>query len=154
MDRRISPPRDFEQLLDRLTESASPGAPPIFQSKQKALMFAAALGNSLGKRAPLDKKGTAIRLDVFEKALDEGYVGALAAAEAKSLQLLAVDKEDERATIFEEYANRGLAEIQRRCFDTAGDPLQILIQITEERGRPSDASVPGVDPSILKNLVG
>jgi dnd system-associated protein 4 len=154
MDRRISPPRDFEQLLDRLTEPASPGAAPIFQSKQKALMFAAALGHSLGVRTPLDKKGIAIRLDVFEKALDDGYVGSLAAAEAKSLQLLGADKEDERATIFEEYANRGLAEIQRRCFDASGDPLQILIQITEERGRIGDATVPGVDPSVLKDLVG
>jgi dnd system-associated protein 4 len=117
-------------------------------------MFAAALGYSLGVRTPLEKKGSAIRLDVFEKALDDAYVGALAAAEAKSLQLLAADREDDRATIFEEYAHRGLAEIQRRCFDTPGDPLQILIQIAEERGRSGDAAVVGVDPAVLKNLVG
>lgn len=154
MDRRISPPRDFESLLDRLTEPSSPGAAPLFQSKQKALMFAAGLGYSLRDRSPLEKKGTAIRLDVFEKALDDGFIGALAATESKSLQVLGADQEDERAKIFEEYAHRGLAEIQRRCFDTPGDPLSILVGLTEDAASQMEAAVPGIDPSLLKNLVG
>lgn len=154
MDRRISPPKDLEDLLDRLTEPPATGLPPLFLSKQKALIFAAALGYALRQRLPLERKGTAIRMDVFEKALDDGYVNALAVAETKNLQALAVEREDERATIFEEYAHRGLVEIKRRCFDVPGDPLLLLIGMTDEATHPSAVDVPGIDPSLLKNLVG
>lgn len=154
MDRRISPPRDYEELLDRLTESPTPSQLALFQSKQKALMFAAALGYALRERTPLERKGTSIRMDVFEKALDDGFINALAAAEAKTLGVLRADREDERATIFEEYAHRGLAEIQRRCFELPGDPLQLLVAMTEEATHPAGVEVSGIDPSLLKNLVG
>jgi dnd system-associated protein 4 len=154
MDRRISPPRDFEALLDRLTEPGPGTQPALFSSKQKALMFAAGVGHSLGERLPLERKGTAIRMDVFQKALDDGYIDALAVLVTDSLQVLSIAREDDRATIFEEYAHRGLVEIQRRCFDAPGDPMDILVQMVDEALSPSDIQVPGIDTSLLKDLVG
>jgi hypothetical protein len=57
MNERIRPPRDFESLLDSLDTDG------IFQSKQKGMMFAAALGAWLHKRgeelSDLDRKGKA-----------------------------------------------------------------------------------------------
>jgi dnd system-associated protein 4 len=153
MDRRISPPRDLEEVLDLLTEPSVPGLPPLFQSKQKAMMFAAALGHSLGERLPLEKKGTAIRLDIFQKALDDGYMDSLAVAETGQLQVLGSTQDEQRATIFEEYAHRGLVEMKRRCYTEAGDQLRVLLGLTDDARNPSDMEVTGIDPSILRGLV-
>lgn len=154
MERRIAPPKDYEALLDRLTEPLYTDGPTLFGSKQKALMFAAALGYSLSRRQKLERKGTAIRFDIFENALDDGFVSALAISETKGLQVLGTKEDDTRATIFEEYAHAGLEEIQRRCFITPGDPLQVLIGLTEDALHPADVEIPGIDPNLLKDLAG
>ena len=154
MDRRISPPRELEDILDLLTEpAAGSGLPPLFQSKQKALMFAAALGHSLGERLPLEKKGTAIRIDVFEKALDDGYMDSLAVAETGQLQVLGPTQDEVRVTVFEEYAHRGLVEIKRRCYTESGDPLRILLGMADDARNPSDVELKGLDPGVLRGLV-
>ena len=63
MDRRIAPPSDLDELLDRLSELHPGGRVALFQTRQKAMMFAAALGHYLGERTPLARKGSAIRFD-------------------------------------------------------------------------------------------
>ena len=63
MGRRIAPPSDLDELLDRLSEPHPGGQVALFQTRQKAMMFAAALGHYLGERTPLARKGSAIRFD-------------------------------------------------------------------------------------------
>ena len=150
MDRRIAPPRDMESLLDELTGQTY----NLFDTKQKALMFAAALGKHIGRRTEIDRKGTGIRWDIFENANDDGFINALAIAEKGELQILAPERVDERARIFEEYAHTGLKEIKRRCFDSPGAPLQILIQMTDDAREPPSEEVSGVDPELLRGLLG
>lgn len=143
MDRRVAPPRELEALLDRLTEQPS----GVFETKQKALMYAAALGRYLKKRVPVERRGTAIRLDIFENALDDGYLNALAVAETSDLQLLADARTDEKLTIFEEYAHAGLLQIQNR---TAGDLLDALLSWTHDAA--SASNTPQIDPEVLRVL--
>ncbi len=79
-------------------------------------MFAVALGHHLGERTPLTRKGSAIRFDIFEKALDDGFVNTMAVAETGELEVLAPERAEGRAMIFEEYAHTGLRELDRRCY--------------------------------------
>lgn len=144
VERRVYPPKDYEELLDRLTNEG------LFDTKQKALTFAAGVGHYLKKRTSVEKKGVAIRYDIFSNVLDDGYVNALAVAEAQDLKLLSQDRIDEKVTIFEEYAHTGLAEIQRRLAQP-GDPLATLLKLAYDAGH-GDAEVGGIDPDILRDL--
>lgn len=144
VERRVYPPRDYEELLDRLTNEG------LFDTKQKALMFAAGVGHYLKRRTPVEKKGVAIRYDIFSNVLDDGYVNALAVTEAQDLKLLGQDRIDEKVTIFEEYAHTGLAEIQRRLAQP-GDALDTLLKLAYDAGH-NDAEVGGIDPDILRDL--
>ena len=148
--RRIAPPREFEEALDRLTAPEPGRRYPLFETKQKALMFAAALGFHRGKRTPLDRKGTAIRFDVFEKQLDDGFFDALAVAAENDLAVLSDERSDERIQIFEEYAHTGLREM----IDAPGDPLNNLLTLIDDARAPRQEELAGMDPSVLRGLMG
>lgn len=155
-ERRIAPPQKFESMLDRLIESKDPSTAglAIFETKQKALMFAAALGYRRGRRVPLERRGTAIRPDIFQRDLDDAFIGALALAETGDLNVLRSDRDEERATIFEEYAHAGLEEMDQACFKQDGSPVENLIRLTREVQVGEDQELPGIDASVLKGLLG
>jgi dnd system-associated protein 4 len=158
MERRIGAPadKDLQLTLERLT-TAQPGYDfPIFETKQKALMFAAGLGRHLERRVPLKQRdaGTAIRFDIFEKAIDDAFLSALAVSVAKDLDELRGEKEESRATIFEEYAHGGLLELHRRCFESGADTLDVLLDLVKEAQSATETTdLPGMDPSVLRSLV-
>ncbi len=152
MDRRIAPPSDYDELLDRLSEPHPGGQVAVFQTRQKAMMFAAALGYHMGERTPLARKGSAIRFDIFEKALDDGFANALAVAETGELEVLAPERAEERAMIFEEYAHTGLRELERRCYEDEGDPLQVLVRMAESAQASDAGESTGLTANVLKEL--
>lgn len=154
MMRRIYPPKNAEGILEKLT-SVGPGVPiQIFATKQKALMFAASLGYFRKEKTRLESRGEGIRYDIFEKALDDGFIDALAIADADKLEILSDDHESERAEIFEDYAHTGLLEMEKECFKKEGDPLENLIRLADEARSTESADIEGIDPNILKGLVG
>jgi len=150
MERRIAPPGTAEllALLETLVTASAGRIEAIFRSKQKALMFAAALGWSVQQRKPLERRGEPIRYTIFEGALDDGFVNALAVAEAKDLKVLGPDREDERIRIFEEYAHGGLVEIQR-LMAIPGDPLEQVLQAVMDT-KTSDVPPDGVTPDLAR----
>ena len=81
----------------------------LFETKQAAMMFAAAVGYRFGSRKPLDSGGEGIRWNIFEKNRDEAFINALALAAKKDHAVLDPDgpQNEELATIFEEYAAGG-----------------------------------------------
>ena len=91
MDRRIAAPKGLDGVLEQLVNKLPGKGLALFETKQKALMFAAALGHKLGKRTAVTQRdaSTAIRHDIFQKAMDDGYMSALAIAEASDLTILA-----------------------------------------------------------------
>ena len=107
-ERRICPPKEYEKLLNILVNELN-----IFETKQKALMFAAALGARRGERVRVSARGEGIRIDIFQRAVDDTFIDALAVAVTRDLHVLATDRGEERITIFEESASAGLKEIQR-----------------------------------------
>lgn len=145
MDRRVAPPRDLEGLLDELTEQPL----GLFETKQKALMFASALGKRLGRRTPVDRRGVGIRVDIFENAHDDGFLNALAVAESGDLRLLGEDRVEERIRIFEEYAHTGLLHIRDRA---DGDRLDSLLNWALDAASAGLPSESDVDPDVLRDL--
>ena len=154
MERRITPPKELEEVLENLVSSGPTTPIPIFATKEKAMMFAAALGRYRDKRTPLKKKGEGIRYDIFQKAVDDGLIDNMAVATEENLNILSPDKLDERVTIFEEYAHTGLLEMNKLCFEVEGDPLDNLIRLTDEVRGVDEDEIEGVDPSVLKGLIG
>jgi len=144
----------MENVLEKLTTIGPGIKTPIFSTKQKALMFAAAIGYDKNERTELESRGEGIRFDIFQKALDDGFFDALAVAETGQLEILSEDHENDRAQIFEEYAYTGLLEMKKACFEKEGDPLENLIRLADEGRLQEEQEIEGIDPNILKGLIG
>lgn len=150
MERRIAPPGASElvALMEKLTQT-SPGSgrsEGIFKSKQKVLMFSAALGLKAGERRPLDKRSEPIRYSIFQGALDDTFINALAISVTGDLKILSSDRIDERITIFEEYAHAGLVELHT-LLSRPGDDLEYVLQTVMD-SRVSSESPEGVLPDL------
>jgi dnd system-associated protein 4 len=109
MERRIATSQSQVKFLEDLVSPVPGEDYPLFETKQKALIFAAALGYHLQQRSSLVNRdaSTAIRFDIFEKNLDDGFVACLGVATQKELGILGAQREDDLAGIFEEYASAG-----------------------------------------------
>jgi dnd system-associated protein 4 len=157
MDRRIAPPSnpELKGALERLTSQLDSHGVSLFETKQKALMFAAALGRFRGAQET-DKQrdaGSAIRFDIFEKAMDDSFVYAMAIATTGELKVLDPTREEEVLTIFEQYAHAGLAEMNRKCFESAQDPIEALLALTQEAVEAPVGEIPGLDADVLRELM-
>lgn len=156
MERRLAAAAAHAPLLDVLVNPAPGEDFPLFETKQKALMFAAALGGHVGRRTALSARdaSAAIRFDIFEKALDDGFVHCLAVAETNGLGILADSREEELAQIFEEYACTGLNEIQNRVIGQP-EPLQALVHLMNDARFPLvEEGLEGLDSDVLVDLLG
>lgn len=150
MSDRVRPPQELEvSVLDRLKDAG------IFSTKQKGIMFAAALGYKLrGGNIPdgeLGKMGEGIRLEYFQKVRDEGFINALAVAVTNDLAVLSDERHDERLEIFEKYAAVGLAEMRTRLVNVPLPPLDALTALLEQLNEPQNASgelLPGLSSLI------
>ena len=150
MERRIAPPASREALLDKLVEAMK-----LFDTKAKALVYAAALGWHLGEPREVEGRGEGIRVSVFQSSGDAGFVDALAVAQTKDLRVLGSEREEERVTVFEQFAAAGLEEMQRRCIDQQGDPLMTLLEMSYDARKSSEESTnDGIVPGLLRNLLG
>lgn len=156
MDRRIAITQTQVKLLEDLISPVPGEEYALFETKQKALMFAAALGFHLGRKTVLTARdaSTAIRFDIFEKVLDDGFVAALAVSACGELGVLSESRTDELAQLFEEYACTGLLELQSKVIGQV-DPLQALIAVMGEARFPRDESgLEGMDHNVLADLLG
>lgn len=152
---RVAPPKALEEDLEKLVVADPQGKHPLFETKQKALMFAAALARWREvERRPVERKGTAIRYDIFQRALDDGYVDALAiSAHENDLKVLAPDRDEDRIAVFEQYAQAGLEEMIDR-FNRPGDPLEAMLALVEEARAEPTQGLEGIDQGALRQLLG
>jgi dnd system-associated protein 4 len=106
----------------------------VFETKQAAMMFAAALGKRFTGRKPRGAPGDGIRWYIFEKAGDEAFVNSLALAEKNDIKVLDPDVgegEDVQA-IFEEYAAGGFQYLKQHVVDSPGDLLENALAIVQQ----------------------
>ena len=142
---RIRPPKDFENVLDRLKDDAA-----IFETKQKALMFAAAVGYALHKEklstTTIDSYGEGIRLEYFRSPQDDGFIDALAVANAGDLNVLDLERQEERIDLFERCSLLGLEEMQKQCFDSRpSDPILGILALIDRMHKSPTSDLPGLD---------
>ncbi len=114
-------------------------------------MFAAALGARRGDRESLEGRGEGIRVDIFQRAMDDTFIDALAVAVTEDLGVLAKDRGEERITIFEESAKAGLAEMEK-VIDRPGDSVDELLRLTQNARIAIREDLPGLDPEALARL--
>jgi len=151
--RRIRPPKRHEELINLLVDEEQ----GVFETKQAAMMFAAAVGFRFAGRKPLDSGGEGIRWNIFEKNRDDAFINALALADRKELSVLApeVQQTDDAPTIFEEYAASGFDYLDQYLKDTPGDLLENLLALVQkyrssQRGTP--AGLEGLGTGALELL--
>ncbi len=139
MKDRVRPPAEYEYVLDNLKDKEA-----LFSTKQKGMMFAAALGRRLGGDGAelppgITRPGEGIRLEYFRSVDDAGFIRALAVATSGSLEILAEDRMEERIDIFERYAALGLKELERRLQQDSRDALEVIIDTLDEFGDAESA---------------
>jgi dnd system-associated protein 4 len=111
--RRIQRSADKESLVQTLTT----GENPPFKEIWRLLIFAAAVGQSRGRREALKAvdSGKAIPAAIFSNSTAwPGFHYLMALVEKDDSEILGGgdEREDARLVIFEEYANGGLSIIQ------------------------------------------
>ncbi|MBO3673975.1 DNA phosphorothioation-associated protein 4 [Streptomyces sp. NEAU-YJ-81] len=123
-EERFRRPADHEELLAALAGKSGP-----FSAMYEAIMFAAALGKSKGRREPFEKSGEAINLSRVEnRSFGDVLLDLLAAAEKpEEAKILADNRLKERVQIFEEYANGGLNYIQGELNASGGRDLTAVL---------------------------
>lgn len=138
-DRRLRPPESGEATLDTLVQNR------IFETKQNALTFAAALGYYLGRREPINKAGEGIRWQVFERSQDAAFIFSLGLADDGAINILGLEREDDLAATFEEYAAAGLKYIEEKFIDRPGDILDNLLLLLADARKVSSGPIPGLE---------
>jgi dnd system-associated protein 4 len=155
MERRIAICQSQLKFIEDLVTNVPGEDFSLFDTKQKAMMFAAAVGYHLQRRLPLVSRdaSSAIRFDIFEKNLDDGFVACVAIATKGELGVLAANREDELGVVFEEFANAGLAELQLRVRGKP-EPLQALITLMLDARFPEiEEGLEGMDAGVLADLL-
>ena len=144
MKDRIRPPKDLEEVLDKLKDDK------VFDTKQKGMMFAAAVGYSLHRdkvdSTEIDQLGEGIRLEYFESQDDVGFIDALAVATRKELNVVASERQEERVELFQKYAFLGLKEMKRVCYDEKPEyPLYGILKLIDQLDKPDSGDLPGLE---------
>ena len=142
---RVRPPKELEPVLDSLKDDG------FFETKQKALIFAAAVGYVIERKkdglgCPLDKFGEGIRLEYFEHPRDDRFIDLLAIAVKTDLQVLDDSSQSWRIEQFERFAHAGLIEIKKRCYVDSQDPMLGLLGIIDSLAyEDGKDALPGLD---------
>jgi dnd system-associated protein 4 len=141
---RIRPPKDLEEILDKLKDDK------VFDTKQKGMMFAAAVGYCLHREkvdsTETDQLGEGIRLEYFESQDDVGFIDALAVATRKELSVVASERQEERVELFQKYAFLGLKEMKRACYDEKPEyPLYGILKLIDQLDKPESEDLPGLE---------
>jgi len=145
-ERRVYPPKELESFLGQIVVDQG-----LFETKQKALMFAASLGRYREERKELVARGEGIRIDIFQRGVDDVFIDALAVSVTNDLGVLSPDRTEERIRIFEECAFAGLREMHRVAAQPT-DTLEEFIILTQAARAAAPEDLPGIDSEALAAL--
>jgi dnd system-associated protein 4 len=125
--RRIQRSQDKEELVKQLTT----GENAAFTEIWRLMLFSAMLGYKLGRREPLGQKdsGKAVMESYFANSpVWPGVLYLLGLVQTQSTEVMIAteDAENQLLTIFEEYANGGLAYLNEQFRGRTPTLLSIL----------------------------
>jgi len=122
-DVRVRRPQQYEALLQQMRDEAG------FPTFRDGLLFAAAVGARLKRRAPLGSAaGEPIRYETLTApAFAEAFVSMLAANEfSDDAEIMDDLRLEERIRIFEEYATGGMEHLQGEL-NTRHQPISVIV---------------------------
>jgi dnd system-associated protein 4 len=139
----VRPPKDLEAVLDQLK------ADGVFETKQKGMMFASAVGYVLHRQevssVQIEQFGEGIRLDYFRSPDDEGFIDALSVATTGDLAVMDPERHSERIELFEKYALLGLRHLKKACYDERPEfPLNGILALMDLMSRAGTDELPGL----------
>jgi dnd system-associated protein 4 len=133
-DRRIRYAKDKADIIKRLVAGEDSNGP--FKLIADVLVFAAAVGVSSDKRQPLGEDlAEPIRQEVFDRQGYDTVMNLIAVYAEQTPAILSETEEsaEQRARIFEEYANAGLGAIQDELRGAADSLESVLLMVTTRR---------------------
>lgn len=147
MPRRIRRPGDKEDVFAAMTV----GDNAVFKTYKDLMVCAACIGYAHKRREPFDKSLEPIAWHTFNGPTDAAVINAIALSETGDLAILIEEEEayDQRFTIFEEYANGGLAIIRQRALAAPGGALDNMVDFIFDHA-PDRRKEPDMD--ILQRL--
>ena len=149
-ERRIRVPKDKVDFIENLLYKSDTGMGP-FESKAQVMVFAAAYGVYYGRPLPLQKgHDNPIRLEIFEREGFDTMINVIAVCFTNDIKVLnqTDEMEDKRATIFEEFANRGLELLQNELKGETDYTEAMRMILTNHRESKSDTY------NVMENLTG
>ncbi len=123
----------------------------VFATYADAMAFAAALGKKNKLRLPLDviaKEPSPISLDVFSTRGYDLLFKLIAITETSNPQIISaynITAEEERVTIFEEYANGGLMKLQEQLKGSVDYGERILLILSQAKNQQSQTTSTNFD---------
>jgi dnd system-associated protein 4 len=150
--RRVRRPKDKKELFDALTEKSKGG---IFDSYKDAMLFAAALGANRNEKQPFEKTLEQIDYSIFQgKSDNDVLVLMIGVFGNKDFEIISSEKSDERLTLFEEYANKGLEIIQDKMKELGSNAFNAVLNLIQETQSKETEEIAeeGDFPSIMKEL--
>jgi len=137
-ERRIRVPENKVSFIESMLKTAK----GPFELKAQVLGFAAAYGAKYGDRLPIAKasSGESIRQSVFAGEKLDTLINLLAITHTGDPKVLARSDEMEelRTLIFEEFANRGLALLERKLQGEVKYTQSLLLLMNEAKGSGDD----------------
>lgn len=143
--RRIRRPADKESLFEELVISEN----RIFNTYKDLFIFAACLGFIHKKRISFTKSLEPIPWSVFSSDIkNETIFNLIILSENEDINLLSLEKFDDKATIVEEYANGGFQIIIDKVFNKTGDKLEnilnLIFEYEESKNKDNDSDIPNL----------
>lgn len=135
MSSDIRRPKHFEEMLKKLCQEDN----RIFLTYKDALVFAACLGFSRGKRQSFEKSSEPVGLHIFKGEYDAAIFNCIGLSETKDPHIMGADKESERIKMFEEYACGGLEIIDEEIYKGAGAWDQLLLSLVASQAKPESS---------------
>jgi dnd system-associated protein 4 len=148
-DVRIRRPQQHESLLIELRDEA------VFSTFRDALLFAAAVGVRFERRVPFSgAAGDPIRYETLTApTFAEALVSMIAANEvASDPEIMDSTRLDERAQIFEEYANGGLEYIQEQVNVRRQPAALVVIALVTEALEGGGGAQPASVDELLSGI--
>jgi dnd system-associated protein 4 len=132
-DRRINVPKKHEDFVQKLTRSATTSGP--FETQADVIAFAAAWGARHGAWTEIEiGSRDPIRPEVFNRSKLDTLIYLLAFCRTKDVKVLANndEMEEERASVFEGYAQAGLDLLELKLRGEVDYTEAILTQVKIE----------------------
>lgn len=146
LERRIGHSTDKTEIIKRLVFAEDSTGP--FKRIADVLVFAAALGHKRNRRIPLgSSQSDPIRQEVFDHQGYDTMMNLLALRVNGSPEVLADSDEmvEQRARIFEEYANGGLEIMQEELRGAINTLETVILLINAERAEADNGEFQGFD---------